>query len=216
MFAIDCLKANGTHLGTCIDGFYFGSCCYIEPVRDITDNTIDTDIIPHREPPFRISSTTMKTTTRSTLVPTKIQSTTVKSNLSTSTIILTTFSNVTNTQTTSIILINQTTPAPTTTTDFQKLQTFQLLDGSTIDEVSTKASIASTTNGSVVISKKPSTVESVIVWSTKAPDVKKPLPTTLDSKINTTKTTTSQSLLTVHNVTTEKVTTTKSTTPISK
>ncbi|XP_068228256.1 serine proteinase stubble isoform X2 [Palaemon carinicauda] len=27
MFAWDCMKANGTHLGTCIDRFYFGSCC---------------------------------------------------------------------------------------------------------------------------------------------------------------------------------------------
>lgn len=30
MFAIDCLKSNGTHLGTCIDRFYFGSCCQIK------------------------------------------------------------------------------------------------------------------------------------------------------------------------------------------
>lgn len=29
MFAIDCLKSNGTHLGTCIDKFYFGSCCQL-------------------------------------------------------------------------------------------------------------------------------------------------------------------------------------------
>lgn len=30
MFAIDCIKANGTHLGTCIDRFYFGSCCQLK------------------------------------------------------------------------------------------------------------------------------------------------------------------------------------------
>ena len=30
MFAIDCIKANGTHLGTCIDKFYFGSCCQMK------------------------------------------------------------------------------------------------------------------------------------------------------------------------------------------
>lgn len=29
MFAIHCLKANGTHLGTCRDGYYFKSCCHI-------------------------------------------------------------------------------------------------------------------------------------------------------------------------------------------
>nr|XP_018917962.1 PREDICTED: serine proteinase stubble [Bemisia tabaci] len=31
MFAFSCAKANGTHLGTCIDRFYFGSCCKIFP-----------------------------------------------------------------------------------------------------------------------------------------------------------------------------------------
>ncbi|KOB68616.1 Serine proteinase stubble, partial [Operophtera brumata] len=49
MFAIDCLKANGTHLGTCIDRFYFGSCCQIPDKtilpqiigNHIDDNSID-------------------------------------------------------------------------------------------------------------------------------------------------------------------------------
>ncbi|XP_064075556.1 serine proteinase stubble-like [Vanessa tameamea] len=49
MFAIDCLKANGTHLGTCIDRFYFGSCCQIPDKttlpqligNNIDDNSID-------------------------------------------------------------------------------------------------------------------------------------------------------------------------------
>ncbi|XP_050358805.1 serine protease filzig [Nymphalis io] len=49
MFAIDCLKANGTHLGTCIDRFYFGSCCQIQDKttlpqiigNNIDDNSID-------------------------------------------------------------------------------------------------------------------------------------------------------------------------------
>lgn len=46
MFAIDCMKANGTHLGTCIDKFYFGSCCQIKDVDalynpEISDNSID-------------------------------------------------------------------------------------------------------------------------------------------------------------------------------
>ncbi|KAF6206606.1 hypothetical protein GE061_017842 [Apolygus lucorum] len=29
MFAFSCAKMNGTHLGTCIDRFYFGSCCRV-------------------------------------------------------------------------------------------------------------------------------------------------------------------------------------------
>ncbi|GLV44678.1 Notopleural [Carabus blaptoides fortunei] len=58
MFAIDCLKSNGTHLGTCIDRFYFGSCCHIEPNNDLSSNVIDTAIMPDRQPPYRMSSTT--------------------------------------------------------------------------------------------------------------------------------------------------------------
>uniref|UniRef100_A0A182WGE0 Peptidase S1 domain-containing protein n=1 Tax=Anopheles minimus TaxID=112268 RepID=A0A182WGE0_9DIPT len=29
MFAIDCFKSNGTHLGVCIDKIFFGSCCQV-------------------------------------------------------------------------------------------------------------------------------------------------------------------------------------------
>lgn len=51
MFAIDCLKANGTHLGTCIDRFYFGSCCQLEDKllsgeTEILDNSIDHNDTP--------------------------------------------------------------------------------------------------------------------------------------------------------------------------
>ncbi|KAI4468738.1 hypothetical protein MML48_2g00013404 [Holotrichia oblita] len=65
MFAIDCLKANGTHLGTCIDRFYFGSCCHVEQqTHEILDNSIDSSIFPEREPPLRISSTERTTTSK--------------------------------------------------------------------------------------------------------------------------------------------------------
>ncbi|XP_059610081.1 mucin-2-like [Phlebotomus argentipes] len=52
MFAIDCLKSNGTHLGTCIDRFYFGSCCHIKDDQllvepEISDNSIDENTISH-------------------------------------------------------------------------------------------------------------------------------------------------------------------------
>lgn len=59
MFAIDCLKANGTHLGTCIDRFYFGSCCHIEPVKDLGNNIESNVILDSREPPERIHNTTL-------------------------------------------------------------------------------------------------------------------------------------------------------------
>lgn len=50
MFAFTCAKANGTHLGTCIDRFYFGSCCKIDdvPYVFIQDNSIDDGPSPLR------------------------------------------------------------------------------------------------------------------------------------------------------------------------
>ncbi|XP_075219544.1 serine protease notopleural [Lycorma delicatula] len=43
MFAFSCAKANGTHLGTCIDRFYFGSCCKIPESSSDIDLTIPID-----------------------------------------------------------------------------------------------------------------------------------------------------------------------------
>ncbi|XP_050712134.1 serine proteinase stubble-like isoform X1 [Eriocheir sinensis] len=40
MFAWNCMKANGTHLGTCMDSFYFGSCCKLQHMPD-TDEIPD-------------------------------------------------------------------------------------------------------------------------------------------------------------------------------
>ncbi|CAL4064833.1 unnamed protein product [Meganyctiphanes norvegica] len=49
MFAWDCMKANGTHLGTCIDRFYFGSCCKLDskkrPIKPGGSTAIDTNEI---------------------------------------------------------------------------------------------------------------------------------------------------------------------------
>lgn len=41
MFAYTCMKANGTHLGTCIDRFYFGSCCKVD--QDVLDSLSPND-----------------------------------------------------------------------------------------------------------------------------------------------------------------------------
>ncbi|XP_045461081.1 serine proteinase stubble [Harmonia axyridis] len=138
MFAINCLKANGTHLGTCIDKFYFGSCCQLPTVNEI-DNTIDTDIIPSREPPYRLStmkpvittlihstssdveSTTSTTTQKSTTLSTKEQTTTTESKLSTEFIIQ---------NFTRLPSIAETSPEVETTTVAQKLSTFQSINGS--------------------------------------------------------------------------------------
>ncbi|XP_014219939.1 serine proteinase stubble [Copidosoma floridanum] len=65
MFALTCAKANGTHLGTCIDSFYFGSCCKIDDVPDVSpqNNTIDIDGPPSPSKPQVITTTTTTTTT---------------------------------------------------------------------------------------------------------------------------------------------------------
>ncbi len=41
MFAWDCAETGGVHLGTCIDRFYFGSCCKVPDVIDANDLTND-------------------------------------------------------------------------------------------------------------------------------------------------------------------------------
>ncbi|KAJ8687186.1 hypothetical protein QAD02_022980 [Eretmocerus hayati] len=59
MFAFTCAKANGTHLGTCIDRFYFGSCCKIDDEPNVLpqDNAIEEEILLGSSKPF-ITSTT--------------------------------------------------------------------------------------------------------------------------------------------------------------
>ena len=47
MFAWNCAEAGGTHLGTCVDRFYFGSCCKLPVVikpEDLDQMNSETDI----------------------------------------------------------------------------------------------------------------------------------------------------------------------------
>ncbi|KAJ8707130.1 hypothetical protein PYW08_011264 [Mythimna loreyi] len=68
MFAIDCLKANGSHLGTCIDRFYFGSCCQIPDKtilpqiigNNIEDNSIDSANFVHPQIEDKVIPTVSK------------------------------------------------------------------------------------------------------------------------------------------------------------
>jgi len=39
MFAWNCVKAGGKHLGTCIDRFYFGSCCLVPTTANNNTDT---------------------------------------------------------------------------------------------------------------------------------------------------------------------------------
>ena len=46
MFVWECIKSEGTHLGMCMDGFMFGSCCG----HNLTDNFILPPSTPFRPP----------------------------------------------------------------------------------------------------------------------------------------------------------------------
>lgn len=219
MFAIDCLKANGTHLGTCIDRFYFGSCCLMEPVNEILDNRIETEILDHREPPMRVTNTTIKPvqstekigdniisfitndienkpmTTQKysqnispekpatiSLIPTTTASVTIKN----PTFVL---PELTFGQKISTLRPTTFTKRPTTissiqtTTDSQKLQTFQIIDGSSFTETSiptsslTFTTIKLNTIGADSISKVTSVATSTTKTATTKPSQTKPLPT---------------------------------------
>ncbi|KAJ8955744.1 hypothetical protein NQ318_008616 [Aromia moschata] len=201
MFAIDCLKANGTHLGTCIDRFYFGSCCHVPPVHDIIDNTIESDIIPAREPPasqqsqqslISVSTTAnLLTTTPMTSTTQKISTTTLKLDLGQSTTKQPTTAEIKTEQ--NVVFgekISTSRPGSSTvevTTVPQKLQTFQVVNGDPLEEVTTKSSITTA-------STKPSTKLTTTRPPTKKPTQTKPTTpkpsTTRTTVISTVKTTT--------------------------
>lgn len=58
MFVWECIKSEGVHLGMCMDGFMFGSCCG----HNLTDNFVMPPSTPFRPPPKTTSSTKYKPT----------------------------------------------------------------------------------------------------------------------------------------------------------
>ncbi|KAF5274823.1 hypothetical protein FQR65_LT00406 [Abscondita terminalis] len=197
MFAIDCLKANGTHLGTCIDGFYFGSCCHIKPLNDVNGNTIDTAIIPSREPPSRITSTTKRPTS-------KIVETTQQSTTTTTTKATTTSTPITTRQTP---LTNRTTNVPETTTLSFKLSTFQSIEKNpVIYTVLTKAPQTLTTPTPLTTKSQPPLTTTKLKTTTPKSVITKPTklskPTT--TSIRTTKPTKIVTKPTKPSITTKK------------
>uniref|UniRef100_A0A182TQB8 Peptidase S1 domain-containing protein n=1 Tax=Anopheles melas TaxID=34690 RepID=A0A182TQB8_9DIPT len=142
MFAIDCFKANGTHLGVCIDKIFFGSCCQVNDDRllfdpDITDNSIDHNSVgnfqhfppsvnTHRKPP--LTETRLPTTAPGNGTKYELLSTSTTTRRTTS---------KNNRRTTSTTL--RTTKAPQkvqqkddlqTTTEYQEFTTFQYVQSS--------------------------------------------------------------------------------------
>lgn len=44
MFVWECIKTEGKHLGTCVDGFLFGSCCgHNNSINSITNDFVSTN-----------------------------------------------------------------------------------------------------------------------------------------------------------------------------
>ncbi|XP_053672912.1 mucin-5AC [Anopheles nili] len=148
MFAIDCFKANGTHLGVCIDKIFFGSCCQVNDDRllfdpDITDNSIDHNSVgnfphfpqssvmnTHRKPP--LTETRLPTTASSSGNGTKYElvssstttsRTTQKSNRRTT-------STTTRTTKTPALKVPQQKDELQTTTEYQEFTTFQYVQSS--------------------------------------------------------------------------------------
>ncbi|CAD7077845.1 unnamed protein product [Hermetia illucens] len=96
MFAIDCIKANGTHLGTCIDRFYFGSCCQVHDESvlldpEINDNSIDQNTISH----YQHESTTLPDSDLFRITTPKTTTTTTKTSSLVDEIIATNIQNIT-------------------------------------------------------------------------------------------------------------------------
>ena len=79
MFVWECIKTEGKHLGTCMDGFLFGSCCghnesynSLESINDsmndfsMVDYTIHNEKTKNKPKPTATSTTTTTTTKRPT------------------------------------------------------------------------------------------------------------------------------------------------------
>ena len=44
MFAYDCIENRGSHIGACVDGLYFGSCCKLPKGMKPSDLTVSNQI----------------------------------------------------------------------------------------------------------------------------------------------------------------------------
>ncbi|XP_050078954.1 mucin-5AC [Anopheles maculipalpis] len=163
MFAIDCFKSNGTHLGVCIDKIFFGSCCQVNDDRllfdpDITDNSIDHNsagtfqhfpqsslMNTHRKPPLtetRLPTTAASNGTKYELLSTSTTTrrTTAKNNRRTTSTV----------RTTKAPLKVQQKDDMQTTTEYQEFTTFQYVQSS--KNPAGSQSTSTTTGG---VSKRP-------------------------------------------------------------
>ncbi|XP_059475160.1 serine proteinase stubble-like isoform X2 [Neocloeon triangulifer] len=81
MFALSCLKMNGTHLGVCVDRFYYGSCCKLPDLQQEVDlgggDTNDITLVGIKKP-VTAASVAETTTPIPTQKPVTTLSTTLK------------------------------------------------------------------------------------------------------------------------------------------
>merc|ERR1712223_2199389 len=96
MFAWNCAEAGGTHLGTCVDRFYFGSCCQLREVikpADLDQMTVnevqaqpdESIAAPVKPKPTTTTTTSTTSTTTTKSSTTTVSSTTIKSTTTTTT-----------------------------------------------------------------------------------------------------------------------------------
>ncbi|XP_049548336.1 serine proteinase stubble [Anopheles darlingi] len=161
MFAIDCFKANGTHLGVCIDKIFFGSCCQVNDDRllfdpDITDNSIDHNSVGSFGQQHFPQSSVMNTHRKPPLTETRLPTTNgngtkyeLISSSSTTTRRTTPKTPPPGRRTTATAHVRTTTKAPLklqqkddiqTTTEYQEFTTFQYVQSSKNPAVSPGAS----------------------------------------------------------------------------
>jgi len=133
MFAWNCVEAAGKHLGTCIDRFYFGSCCQLPenselPSKPAFEEDVNADKISDNEisdeSPFpskssstaKPSSTTLKSTQSSTTKSEESSTSTSQIPKTEKTTTTTTSTTTTTTTTTTTKTTSTTTTTPTKTT----------------------------------------------------------------------------------------------------
>ncbi|XP_058448158.1 mucin-2 isoform X2 [Malaya genurostris] len=179
MFAIDCFKANGTHLGVCIDKIFFGSCCQ---VRHITHSLVDTN----KKPPLtetRLPTTTVTPQNATKYVPSSTSSTTT---LRTTTKFVR--RNVTSPTTTVKAEVKDDVPS-----DYQEFSTFQYVQGSKNPELTTTGAIRRTTTKPVT---KPTTRKPPPRTTISPNKTRKPVPSRNNTRAPVTPMTTPKTVVT--------------------
>ncbi|XP_068083907.1 serine proteinase stubble [Anabrus simplex] len=199
MWAYSCMRANGTHLGTCIDRFYFGSCCRLdgqdpalvsngdEELGDGNTHDNHLPVIPPQRPFTTTAATTTPITstehhfllsTFQTVQDNKIDTTTEKTQSTSSSTtqkpyIAPTLTSMTTERTpppTSTVKPSSTTTKPKTTTKLPPRTTATILTPST----TTTVKPVTKPPPSRTTTKKPTAKPKPTTTTTRKPSTKKP------------------------------------------